>query len=89
MDSFPCDECHAIYVALLGEYAAVKDRLSHQTTTPHDLAGWVQQLNEEECARMRGTSNLWKTWRRMQEHRALTGHGLPLPAPPNTILNPN
>src|SRR5215469_15680217 len=54
------------------------------------IADWVQQLNEEECARMRETSALWNTWRRMQEHRNLTGHILSVwPVPPNALSNPN
>jgi hypothetical protein len=39
---------------------------------------------------MRKTSPLWKTWRRLQEHRNLTGHTLSvLPIPQNALTNPN
>jgi hypothetical protein len=61
-----------------------------QNTSPLALATWLEQLNEEECARMRDTSILWATWRRLQKHRALSGHYLPvLPLSPQAILNSN
>ena len=54
------------------------------------LAEWLEQLDEEECARTRETSPLWATWRRLREHRALTGHRLSaLPIPPNLLANSN
>jgi len=37
-----------------------------------------------------GNLNLWKIWRRLQQHRALTGHSLSLlPLPTNAISHPN
>ena len=57
---------------------------------PPQLSEWIRGLDEEECARMRESSSLWKAWRRLQEHRKLTGHVLSvLPLPPNAISNPN
>jgi hypothetical protein len=54
------------------------------------LVEWIRSLDEEECDRIRETSSLWKAWRRLQEHRRLTGHVLSvLPLPPNAISNPN
>jgi hypothetical protein len=90
MDSYACDECRAIHLELQEAFAAAKERLSDPKTTAQDLVAWVQQLTEDDCARMRETSSLWKTWRRLQAHRALTGHWLSLlPVLPNAIANPN
>ena len=90
MESFACDECRAIHLELQEAFAAAKERLSGDITQPHAIATWVQQLTEDDCARMRETSSLWKTWRRLQAHRALTGHWLSLlPLPPHAIVNPN
>jgi hypothetical protein len=89
MDSSPCAECRAIYRELQEAYVAAKVRLSGQTTTPQEIGTWIQGLDEEECAQMRETSDLWAAWRRWQEHRALTGHWLSLLGPPNAISNPN
>ena len=84
MASFHCDECRAIYQELQTAFVAAKERLSGQNPTQLDLARWVQELSEDECARARETSSLWATWRRLQEHRALTGHYLSL-----LRVNPN
>jgi hypothetical protein len=50
----------------------VKERLSGPGTTPVDVASWLQELDEDECVQMKETSPLWRTWRRWQQHRALT-----------------
>jgi len=52
--------------------------------TPQDLIAWLQELDEDDCARMRETSSLWKTWRRLREHRTLTGH-----SPSDAMVNRN
>ena len=90
MDPFPCDECRAIYREFKETAAAIEERQSDQTSDPPDIATWVQQLDEEECARMRENSDIWKPWRRWQEHQALTGH-FPsiLQVPPTSMSNPN
>jgi len=89
VDSFECAECRAIYEELREAYRAVAQGTDEQNA-PRDLANWVQQINEEECARMRETSDLWNLWRRLQRHRTLTGHMLSeLPVPPNALSNPN
>jgi hypothetical protein len=90
MDSSSCDECWAIYRELRDAFRVLSERSSDQNTAPQQLAAWLEQLDQEECARMRETSAIWKTWRRLQEHRAVTGHPLSLlPVPPNAISNPN
>jgi len=64
--------------------------MSDERNARQAIAEWVRQLDEEELARIRETSSLWKTWRRLQEHRNLTGHMLSvLPLPPHAISNPN
>jgi hypothetical protein len=89
MGSFRCAECRAIYQELREAHRAATQNALDQHGA-QKIADWVQQLNEEECARMRETSALWKTWRRLQEHRNLTGHTLSvLPIPPNALTNPN
>jgi hypothetical protein len=86
MDLFSCDECRAIYRELRDALA----RRAGQNSTPQKIAAWVQRLDEDECARLRGSSDLWKAWRRLQEHRVLTGHWQPvLTLPPDALSNPN
>ena len=84
-----CAECQAIYRELLEASRVVREQM-HEGAPPLALTTWLEQLNEEECAQMRETSSLWATWRRLQEHRALTGQSLSaLPLPPQAILNSN
>jgi hypothetical protein len=86
MDSFACEECRAIYRELKDAHEAA--RVNRADQNPRDLVAWLEQLDEAECARMRDTSHLWKTWRRLQEHGARTGHSLSvLPLPPGVISN--
>jgi len=59
-----------------GEMNAI--RTSPTATGQHDLNTWLQGLDEEELAQILQTSPVWKTRRRLQKHRALTGH-TPLP----------
>ena len=90
MDPFSCDECRAIYQELREGLRAATGSMSDERNARQAIAEWVRQLDEEELARIRETSSLWKTWRRLQEHRNLTGHMLSvLPLPPHAISNPN
>jgi hypothetical protein len=50
MDSSSCAECHAIQQELEEAFAAVKERLSDQPTTPQEIVTWIQRLDEAECA---------------------------------------
>ena len=87
MDSFSCDECRAIYFELREACRAMGNAPG---ASSQQISEWVQRLNEEECARLRESSGLWKAWRRLQAHRSLTGHTqpvLPLPARAMTNLN--
>jgi hypothetical protein len=89
-ESLARDECRANHLQIQDGFAAAKECLFDPRTTAQDLAVWVQQLTEDKCARMRETSSLWKTWHRLQEHRALTGHYVALlPVLPNAISNTN
>jgi len=86
----PCAECQAIYGELVKASHAVRHQMRHEGASRVDLTAWLEQLNEEKCTDMRETSSLWATWRRLREHRALTGHSLSaLPLPPQAILNSN
>jgi hypothetical protein len=69
-----CAECQAIYRELLEASRSVQGRPRDENRSPPALGTWLEQLKEEECARMRDTSKLWATWRRMHQYRALTGH---------------
>jgi len=90
MDSHSFEECKAIYRELRNASEAARRNQPRQNATPHQLAEWLQQLNEEDCAQMRVTSSLWKPWRRMMAHRTLTGHRVSVLAPPpNAMSNPN
>jgi len=84
MDLFSCDECRDIYRELRDA-----SRRAGESATPQDLAAWVLQLDEEECARLRESSDLWKVWRRMREHRAVTGHWQPVMALPPGAMSAN
>ena len=84
MEIFACDG--AIHLEIQDVFAAMKDGLSDRSTTPNDFAAWVQLLTQDECSGMREASSFWKTWRRLQDHRSLTGHDLsPLPVPSNGV----
>jgi len=74
MDSHSCEECKAIYLELRDAAEEARRNQSDPNATPHQLADWLQQLNEDDCAQMRATSSLWKPWRRMMAHGTLTGH---------------
>jgi hypothetical protein len=68
----------------------IRREQSGQDTGPRQLAAYLEQLDETECARVRVNSPLWKTWRRLMQHRTLTGHSLPvLPLPQGALSNPN
>ena len=85
---FDCDECRAIYL----EFRQVADamrRTKNLITSSADLVEWLNRLNEEEFAQIRETSPLWKTWRRFQEHKTLTGHSVSVLLPPDAAPNPN
>jgi hypothetical protein len=85
-----CSECQSIYRELIEASRAARERGQEQETAALPLTAWLEQLDEEECAQMRETSSLWATWRRLQEHRARTGHHLSvLPLPPTMISNSN
>ena len=83
-----CDECRAIYLEFW-EAADAMRRTKNLIPSSADLVAWLNQLNEEECARIRETSPLWKTWRRLQEHKTLTGHSVSVLLPPDAASNPN
>jgi hypothetical protein len=87
MDGFVCDECREIYRELREAQRANAERRHDE---PHEIEDWVRGLDEEECARIRQSSPLWKAWRRLQEHRQRTGHMISvLPVPPKALSNPN
>ena len=89
MDALSCTECRAIYLELQ-EALSVFAGTPEVGIDPAQLGEWIRSLNDEECARIRETSSLWKAWSRLQEHRTRTGHILSvLPLPPNAISNPN
>ena len=43
---------------------------------PQDLRAWLERLDEDECARLRETSAIWKAWRKAGEHQLRTGHSI-------------
>jgi hypothetical protein len=87
MDSRSCGECWAIYRELQNAFRSARQRHSN-LDTPTGLTDWLEQLNDYDAAGARATSRHWKTWRRWQQHRTLTGHSLPI-VPPDAISNPN
>jgi hypothetical protein len=72
MDPRSCAECLAIARDLREASRAGRPAESGL------LTAWVRSLDEEECTRMRESSPMWRTWRRREVHRALTGHVVPL-----------
>lgn len=90
MNAHSCQECQAIYRDVMRAVHQARENLFDQPASPQQLVTWLEQLNEDDCARLRETSSFWKTWRRLQEHRTLTGHSISLlGVPPNAISNPN
>jgi hypothetical protein len=85
MNSVVCEECQAIYRELKDAVAAS----SYVDRSRIDLLEWLEQLDEAECTQMRDTSPLWKAWRRLQEHRVLTGHSPAVLVLPPSALSPN
>jgi hypothetical protein len=74
MEPLSCSECQSIYRELIESSRAARERGREQKAAALPLTTWLEQLDEEECAHTRETSGLWATWRRLQEHRARTGH---------------
>jgi len=69
---------------------AAEEMHFRQATPPQgDLIEWLKQLHEEDRAQTRASSPFWKAWRRLQEHKVLTGHSILPTAPPGVFLNPN
>jgi hypothetical protein len=89
MSFFACSECQAIDRELREAAGELQAAPGATGAASQELIDWLSQLDEEECARMREGSRLWKTWRRLRDHRVLTGHSVPLPLPPNAISNGN
>jgi hypothetical protein len=83
MEAFPCRECRAIYDELRAAFPRQRN------ATAHEIAAFVNGLDLQTCARTRLSSDMWKAWRRMQEHRVLTGHNVSLLGPPAAISNGN
>jgi hypothetical protein len=79
MDPLSCEECRAIYLELR---EAIR---SAPVSGTDDLGEWIRQLDHLELDYVRANSGIWKAWRRMQEHRVLTGHVVPVIA----VSNPN
>ena len=89
MDGFACEECRAIYHELREAIEAARGRRSADISA-QTLAGWVEQLDSEDLARIVQTSPFWKPWRRLREHRTRTGHWQsPLAMAPGAMVNRN
>lgn len=83
MDAFSCDECRAIYEELRAFFRPAAN------ATPQEIAAYLEGLDMRQCASMRLSSDMWKAWRRMQEHRVRTGHLVSPLGPPAALANPN
>jgi hypothetical protein len=83
MNTFSCDECRAIYQELRQAWPPGRP------VAPEEIAAFVNGLDPQQCARTRLTSVMWKAWRRMQEHRVLTGHVVSLPGSSAALTNGN
>jgi hypothetical protein len=90
MDRFSCDECREIYQELRKAAETADWQQINQDRTAQRLVAYLEQLDEADCARMRENSPLWKAWRRLVQHRTMTGHTLSvLPITPDALSNPN
>lgn len=83
MDRFSCDECRAIYEDLRVAFPISR------SATPQEIAAFLEGLDMRQCASTRLSSAMWKAWRRMQEHRVLTGHLVSPLGPASALTNPN
>jgi hypothetical protein len=73
MKAYHCGECSAIRRELDEAMAAERARVGGE---PQDLRAWLERLDEDECARLRETSDMWKAWRKAVEHQLRTGHSI-------------
>ena len=91
MEPIACPECRALYQELQTASRQARLRRSWEPdASPRELAEWLAQIDEHECARLRLNSILWQVWRKVQEHRTLTGHRVSLPvSPAGGISHPN
>ncbi len=75
MNSISCEECRAIYRELRDTSAAASHDQPQEETSPQKLAAYLDQLNEDDCARMgsnvRLVEDLAKTGRAPDSHRTL------------------
>ena len=76
MDANSCPECQAIVDEMRAAAREVRAGHPGKAMTPMELVSWLERLDEEECARLRESSPFWRTWRKLMEHGALTGHSL-------------
>ena len=61
-----------------------------QGSALEQIAGYLESVDEEDCARMRETWQLWRARRRRERRHALTGHFVSiLPLRPSVAANPN
>jgi hypothetical protein len=84
-----CEECRAIRRELRDALFSAREAAG-PAASPDAIADYLSSLVQEDCAQMRASSALWKTWRRLMEHRVLTGHTpslLPLPQGALSNLN--
>jgi hypothetical protein len=60
--AYRCDEC-----------SAIRRELDEAMAAEH---AWLERLDDDESARLRETSAIWKAWRKAGEHQLRTGHSI-------------
>ncbi len=85
-----CEECRAIRRELRESWLASRESEGGGDVSPDGISDYLDSLSQQDCADILASSALWKTWRRLMEHRVLTGHApslLPLPQGALSNLN--
>jgi hypothetical protein len=84
-----CQECEAIREELLRLVELSRQSKPGPYATPQQLANWFDQREADETYTERVRPRLSSLGERLAEHQRLTGHIVPLPAPPGGLASQN
>jgi hypothetical protein len=84
-----CHECEEIREELLRLVELSRQSKPGPNATPQQLANWFDQREADETYTGRVRPRLSSLRERLAEHQRLTGHTVPLPAPPGGLTSRN